>query len=171
MKEYLIVDGYNVIFAWPHFEALRKSSLEHARQKLIDDLINYAALTGRQLILVFDAYRVKEPAARTEEMPGLRVIYTAFGETADSLIEKLVGELSGEGAVYVVTSDWAEQRIVFGQGAYRLTPGELLAGLRQEAEAGKRFGRPAERPADAYLENRLKEKIRVFFENWRRKKT
>ncbi|MCL6447188.1 MAG: NYN domain-containing protein [Armatimonadetes bacterium] len=170
MKEYLIVDGYNIIFAWPHFEELRKSGLEHARLKLIDILVNYAALTGRQVILVFDAYRVRESAARTEEMPGLQVIYTAFGETADSLIEKLVGELSREGAVYVATSDWAEQRMVLGQGACRLTPQELLDSIRQEAKAGKRFCSP-ERPADAYLENRLKGKIRVFLENWRRKKT
>lgn len=170
MKEYLIVDGYNIIFAWPHFEELRKSGLEHARLKLIDILVNYAALTGRQVILVFDAYRVKEFPARTEEMPGLQVIYTASGETADSLIEKLVGELSRENTVYVATSDWAEQRMILGQGAYRLTPKELLASVRQETKAGERFYNP-ELPADAYLENRLKGKIRVFLENWRRKKT
>ncbi len=170
MKEYLIVDGYNIIFAWPHFEELRKSGLEHARLKLIDTLVNYAALTGRQVILVFDAYRVRESAARMEEMPGLQVIYTAFGETADSLIEKLVGELSSKGAVYVATSDCTEQRMVLGQGACRLTPQELLASIRQEAKAGECFCRP-ERPADAYLENRLKGKMRVFLENWRRKKT
>ncbi|MEW6423929.1 MAG: NYN domain-containing protein [Bacillota bacterium] len=170
MKEYLIVDGYNVIYAWPQFAEIGKTDLELARSRLVNLLLNHAALTGRQIILVFDAHRVKEPLVRAEEMGNLRVIFTNSGETADSLIEKLAGELSRQNIVYVVTSDWAEQRMVLGQGAYRLTPGELLGSIIQAAREGEHHY-TTERPAEAYLENRLKEKIRAVFEGWRRKKT
>ncbi len=170
MREYLIVDGYNIIFAWPQFHELRKLGLEVARSRLVDLLVNHAAFTGMQIILVFDAHRVKDSFARTVETQGLQIIYTTFGETADSLIEKLAGELSKENTVYVVTSDWAEQRIILGEGAYRVTPKELLESIIQKTKEGERHY-TTELPAQAYLENRLKEKIRAVLENWRRKKT
>lgn len=169
MGEYLIVDGYNVIFAWPELEELKKTSLEHARLRLIDILINHAALTGLRIIVVFDAHRVKDVPQRVENEYGLRVIYTAEGETADTLIERLAGELSGRDTVYVATSDWAEQRMILGQGAYRITPKELSQWVkRMEGEEKNHYAGPT--PADDYLENRLKENIRAILEKWRRKK-
>jgi hypothetical protein len=170
MKECLIVDGYNIIFARPQFEELRTEDLELARHRLIDLLVNYAALTGIQIIIVFDAYKAKDFSTRREEIQSLQVIYTSSGETADSLIEKLVGELSRQSNVYVVTSDWAEQRMILGQGAYRLTPKELLGNIRRAAKEAERHY-TTELPADTYLENRLKEEIRNPLEKWRRKKT
>jgi len=170
MKEYLVIDGYNVIFSRPEFDGLKKSGLELARLKLIDLLINHAALAGQQIILVFDAHKAKELYERSEEIQGLQVIYTAAGETADALIEKLTGELLKQGEVYVVTSDWAEQRIVLGLGAYRLTPKELMEGIVKIKKEGEGYY-VKELPVQAYLENRLKEKTRVIFEKWRRKKS
>jgi len=170
MGEYLIVDGYNVIFAWPELEELKKTSLENARLKLIDILINHAALTGLRIIVVFDAHRVKDVQQRVENEHGLRVIYTAEGETADTLIERLAGELSGRDTVYVATSDWAEQRMIFGQGAYRITPKELLQWV-ERVEMEEKYHYAGGTAADDYLENRLKENIRAVLEKWRRKKS
>lgn len=170
MKEYLVIDGYNVIFNRPEFEGLKKSGLELARLRLIDLLINHSALTSQQTILVFDAHKAKELYEQTEEIQGLQVIYTAAGETADALIEKLTGELLKRGEVYVVTSDWAEQRIVLGLGAYRLTPKELMEGIAKVSKEAE-IHLIKERPAQAYLENRLKEKTRIILEKWRRKKS
>lgn len=168
MKEFLIVDGYNIIYAWPEFEEL-KSELDHARSKLISILVNYSPLSGRRVLVVFDAHQVKNFPERTEIVDGVEVIYTQQGETADALIERLVGKLMNEGAVFVATSDWAEQEIIFGKGAYRLTPGELrmeIERIRSEAES-MYMKNP---PVNGYLENRLVESDRSILEKWRRKK-
>ena len=169
MKEFLIVDGYNIIYAWPDFDKLKDSNLGHARSKLVSILANYAPLSGQNIVVVFDAHQVKNAVERTEVIDGVEVVYTRQGETADSFIERLAGVLSDEGRVHVATSDWDEQRIIFGRGAYRLTPGELRAQV-------KRAGREIEElytrdtPADSYLENRLLDRVRSELEKLRRKK-
>ncbi|HOV80258.1 MAG TPA: NYN domain-containing protein [Bacillota bacterium] len=168
MKEFLVVDGYNVIYAWPELEKL-KPDLEHARSRLVSILADYSPLSGQKVVVVFDAHQVKNQADRTETVDGVEVIYTQQGETADALIERLVGGLLSEGAVYVATSDWDEQRIVFGKGAYRLTPHELRALIdRVKREAGELYVRT--KPADSYLENRILDKVRSRLEKWRRGK-
>lgn len=169
MKEFLIVDGYNIIHAWPEFDRLRESGLEHARSKLVSILADYSPLSGQKILVVFDAHQVKNAVGRTEVVDGVEVIYTQQGETADAVIERLAGTLSTEGTVYVATSDWAEQGIVFGRGAYRLTPGELrmqVKTIKQESE--KHYTQST--PADGYLENRLLDRIRSKLEKWRREK-
>jgi len=169
MKEYLIVDGYNIIFAWPEFEELKDFSLEYARSKLVEIMANYSPLSGQKIVVVFDAYQQKNAACRSEVIDGIEVIYTQRGETADALIERLAGELSKEGTVYVATSDWEEQRIIFGRGAYRLTPGELRAQVYRVKQESERHW-VENNPADSYLENRLLGKIRSRLEKWRREK-
>lgn len=169
MTETLIVDGYNIIFAWPEFEKIKESGMDHARAKLVSVLADYAALVGQKIILVFDAHQVKNAVERTETVDGIEVIYTRLGETADSLIERLVGGLLDRGKVYVATYDQAEQVIVFGRGAYRLTPGELRAEVRQAKKDSQRFFRQS-KPADGYLENRLVPMVRSRLEKWRREK-
>ena len=169
MKEYLIVDGYNIIHAWPELEKLKDAGLEHARLKLVSILANYAPLSGQKVVVVFDAHQVKNASERSEIIDGVEVIYTQQGETADALIERLVGSLLNEGKVYVATSDWAEQSIIFGRGAYRLTPGELRVQVRRAREESEaHYSRST--PADGYLENRLLEKVRSRLEKWRREK-
>ncbi len=169
-KDFLIVDGYNIIYAWPEFNNIRESGLEHARSKLIAVLADYAPLAGQKVLVVFDAHQVKFGAERIEVVDGVEVIYTRQGETADALIERLAGSLSHEGTVYVATSDWAEQRIIFGRGAYRLTPLELKTQVeRIKRENEKHYSQVL--PADSYLENRLLEKIKYELEQWRRKKS
>ncbi|HHW43734.1 NYN domain-containing protein [Desulfofundulus thermobenzoicus] len=169
MSDHLVVDGYNIIHAWPELEKLAESSLEHARTRLVDILVNYAALSGERVVVVFDAHQVKNAVERAEMVQGVQVIFTAEGETADSVIERLVGELARQGTVHVVTYDWAEQQTILGRGAYRLTPRELWQRvIRFEQEGRKHYQNS--RPADSYLENRLVEEIRAIFERWRRKK-
>jgi len=169
MKEYLIVDGYNIIFAWPEFEKFRESSLDYARSKLVAILANYSPLSGQKVVVVFDAYQQKNITDKAEVVDGVEVIYTQRGETADALIERLAGDLSKEGLVYVATSDWAEQGIIFGRGAYRITPGELRMQVNHvKKESEERWS--GVKPADSYLENRLLEKVRLKLEKWRREK-
>jgi len=169
MKEFLIVDGYNIIHAWPEFEKLKDSNLEHARVKLVSILANYAPLSGQNVVVVFDAHQVKNADERTEVIDGVEVVYTRQGETADSLIERLAGTLSEKGRVHVATSDWDEQRIIFGRGAYRLTPGELRAQIKRAGRESKELY-TRDTPADSYLENRLRDRVRSELEKLRRKK-
>lgn len=169
MDEYLVVDGYNIIFAWPDLDRLKNDSLEHARDKLVDILANYAALSGSKVCVVFDAHQVKNGIQRVEEKNGVQIIYTAESETADALIEKMVGELAKKGPVYVVTSDYDEQRLVFGRGAYRLTPGDLRERVRQLRSREEKWAKKI-RPTDSYLEHRLGDATRRKLEEWRRRK-
>lgn len=169
MKEYLIVDGYNIIYAWPELNEAKEDSLEYARAKLVEILANYASLSGQEVVLVFDAYRQKKRIDRAEKIDGIEVIYTRYGETADTLIERLAGELVRKGAVYVATSDWAEQGVVFGRGAYRITPEELRIQVDQVKKESEALWSQT-KPMDNYLESHLKGKTRLQLERWRRKK-
>ncbi|MHB8157482.1 MAG: NYN domain-containing protein [Desulfocucumaceae bacterium] len=170
MKEYLVVDGYNIIFSWPNFESLRKKNLDHVRARLLDMLVNYAALSGEMVLVVFDAHLVKNNPGHSEIAgKNVEVIFTREGETADSVIERLVGDLSTKGRVYVATADWAEQSMIFGLGAYRLTPGELMDRIkRQQKESERHY--TSSFPSESYLENRLVDEVRKTLEDWRRKK-
>lgn len=93
MKEYLIVDGYNIIGAWPELQELKESNLEHARMRLIEVLSVYAALSKRKVILVFDAYQVKKNSGSQEMVQGIEVIYTKENVTADMAIERLAAQI------------------------------------------------------------------------------
>ncbi len=169
MKEFLVIDGYNIIFAWPDFENFRDSGLEHARFKLVSRLVNYSHLSGKKVYVVFDAHQVKNSLERIETIDSVEVIYTQQDETADAYIESLVGRLLKEGNVFVATSDRAEQGIVFGRGAYRLTPGELLQEMNRTWQEGVRHYAKSV-PADSYLENFLLDQIRCKLEKLRRQK-
>ena len=169
MKEYLVVDGYNVIHAWPELTKLSDTSLEHARVKLINILASHAAFSGQKIKIVFDAHQVKNLAERQEQVNGIEVLYTQQGETADALIERITGELIKLGSVHVVTFDWDEQRIIFGRGAYRMTPKELRDQVKKIRQ--KNMSAYAESlPTEGYLENRLSVSVRSVLEQLRRKK-
>lgn len=169
MEEYLVVDGYNIIYAWPCLDKMKNENLEHARDKLVDILANFSAHSGTNVYVVFDAHQVKSGTEHSEERNGVRIIYTREGETADALIEKMVGELTGLGRVYVVTSDYDEQRVIFGRGAYRLTPRDLYQQVEQYREKEKKWFKPAT-PGDNYLEDRLAGPMREILEEWRKRK-
>lgn len=126
LEEYLLVDGYNVIFAWDSLKELAKVSLDGARQRLMDILCNYQGFKKCHVILVFDAYRVAGHACEVREYLNIHVVYTKEAETADRYIEKTVHELAKKYRVTVATSDGLEQIIIMGQGALRMSAAELL---------------------------------------------
>ena len=124
--EYLLVDGYNIIFAWDELKALAKDNLNMARDRLIDILCNYQGFKQCNLILVFDAYKVKGNVGSAEKIHNINVVYTKEAETADMYIEKITHEIGKKHRVRVATSDNLEQIIILGNGATRLSANELL---------------------------------------------
>ena len=130
-KEYLLVDGYNIIFAWEELRELAAANIDSARDKLMDILSNYQGYCRNTLILVFDAYKVKGGQGSVQKYHNIYVVYTKEAETADQYIEKAVHEISRDYPVTVATSDALEQVIILGAGAARLS----AAGLKEEIEA------------------------------------
>ncbi len=123
--EYLLVDGYNIIFAWEELKAVSRASLEHARQCLTDILANYHGFHPCELILVFDAYKVAGNTGTTEMYHGIHIVYTREAETADNYIEKTIYKIAKDHRVYVATSDALEQMIILGSGALRISASEF----------------------------------------------
>ena len=119
--EHLLVDGYNVIFAWDELKALAADNLDAARQRLMDILCNYAGYRQCVPILVFDAYKVKGGEREVEQYHNLYVVYTKEAETADMYIEKATHEIARRYHTRVVTSDTTEQLIILGNGALRIS--------------------------------------------------
>ena len=119
--EYLLVDGYNIIFAWDELNALSKESLDAARHKLMDILCNYQGFQKCVLILVFDAYRVPGSPGSIEQYHNIHVVYTKEAEMADMFIERVTHEIGRNRRVRVATSDGMEQIIILGHGALRVS--------------------------------------------------
>ena len=130
-EEYLLVDGYNIIFAWEELSGLASVSIEAARNKLMDILSNYQGYKKNTLILVYDAYKVEGNTGEVMKYHNIYVVYTKEAETADQYIEKTVHQIGRKHRVTVATSDALEQIIILGQGASRLS----AAGLKEEIQA------------------------------------
>jgi len=129
-EEYLLVDGYNIIFAWEELRELAKVTVDGARQKLMDILCNYQGYKKCTLILVFDAYKVEGNLGQALKYHNIHVVYTKEAETADQYIEKLAHQMGREHLVTVATSDGLEQLIIRGQGCRLLSARDL----REEIE-------------------------------------
>ena len=127
MQTYLLIDGYNIIFANDELKAIAEDSFDAAREILIRKVCNYKAVRPYNIILVFDAYKVKGARREIEEISGITVVYTKEAETADAYIEKTSKELAKNYRVRVATSDGLEQIIIFSQGAMRIPASEFLA--------------------------------------------
>ncbi|MBQ5648891.1 MAG: NYN domain-containing protein, partial [Clostridia bacterium] len=121
----VIVDGYNVIFAWESLKSLAEKNLDDARESLMNLLANYVGFTKTELILVFDAYLVKEGQGSDFERDGYRVVYTKHEQTADAFIEKLMHELGPDYSARVVTADRLVQCSAVNSGILRMTPKEF----------------------------------------------
>lgn len=124
--EYLLVDGYNIIFAWEELKKLAAESLDLARNRLVNILCNYQGFSQCEVILVFDAYKVKGNVGEVERVHNISVVYTKEAETADMFIEKVSRKLSKHHKVRVATSDSVEQIIILAGGAYRLSADAFL---------------------------------------------
>ncbi|NBI62736.1 GTP-binding protein [Clostridiales bacterium] len=127
LPEYLLVDGYNIIFAWDELKALAKVSLDAAREALIEILSNYQGYRKCRIIAVFDAYKVKGGERRFETHDNIDVVYTKEAETADTYIEKATYEMAKKYYVRVATSDNLEQMIILGNGAFKVSAQEFQA--------------------------------------------
>ena len=146
--EYLLVDGYNIIFAWDELKAVAQTNLDAARQMLMDLLSNYQGFKKNIVILVFDAYKVPRNLGEVTKYHNIYVVYTKEAETADTYIERTTYEISKHHRVRVATSDGAEQLIILGHGALRLSAstfkaevehvsGQIAAILRANNAPGK----------------------------------
>ncbi len=134
-EEILIVDGYNIIFAWDELKEMSKLNLESARDMLVDILRNYQGYTGKRILVIFDAYKQPGNIGHREKWDDLEVVFTKENETADQYIEKFVLEHVKKLRITVATSDGLEQMLIFGQGALRMPARELrqqVIGANQE---------------------------------------
>ena len=134
--ECLLVDGYNVIHSWPELKELAKTHLAVARERLIDILANYQGYKQCVLIIVFDAYQVKQNLGHQEKRHNVHVVYTKEAQTADMYIERVTHQLASEYRVVVATSDALEQSIVIGRGARRMSSRELALEVEAMAQHG-----------------------------------
>lgn len=130
VEQYLLVDGYNIIFSWEELKELSQVSLDAARMRLMEILCNYQGFTSEKLILVFDAYKVKGNPGSVENYHNISVVYTKEAETADMYIEKVTKKIAKRHRVRVATSDGMEQMIILGHGANRLS----ARAFREEVE-------------------------------------
>lgn len=166
-QEYLLVDGYNIIFAWEELTELAKVNLDSARGKLMDILSNYQGYRQMTLILVFDAYKVKGNPGSTFPYHNIHVVYTKEAETADQYIEKVTHEMGRKYRVTVATSDGLEQLIIMGQGARRMSARELKDDIMStNEELREEF---LEKPVNGkqYLFDKLPEELAEHMEDVR----
>ena len=163
-KEYLLVDGYNIIFSWEELKELAKVNLDAARGKLMDILSNFQGFKKCILILVFDAYKVKGGAGEVMDYHNIHVVYTKEAETADQYIEKVTHEIARENRVTVATSDALEQLIILGRGAIRLSANELKEEILRTREQIRRDYLERMPTGRAYLSDVFKDNILDFFE-------
>ncbi|MPM54529.1 hypothetical protein SDC9_101307 [bioreactor metagenome] len=169
IKSYLIVDGYNIINAWDDLKDIAKNDLEGAREKLIDIIIEYAEFTGRKSIIVFDAYNIKNSKETIENRKHIEVVYTKEHQTADSYIEKFITSLSKYDDVKVATNDYAEQQIVLGKGAARISSRELKLDLEHAKKSMKEKNSSNQKKIQRnWLEDRLDKETLSKLENIRR---
>ncbi len=171
MKEYLIVDGYNVINGWDELKAESVHSLEASRQKLLDIMSDYQGYRDIIVIVVFDAHYVKNSMEKHEMYNSIEVVYTKEFESADNYIERFIAGLDREDYIKVATSDWVEQMMVLGLGAVRLPVRELILEVAAMKKViREKYINKLESNRNL-LENSINPKIRSTLEKWRRENT
>ena len=155
MAEYLLVDGYNIIFSWPELnEFAENGNLDAARMKLMEMLSNYQGYYKNTVILVFDGYKVKNNPGTVEKYHNIYVVYTKEAETADQYIEKTNGSLARTHQVRVATSDRMEQVIILGQGATRVSARELQKEMEEmKVEIRKDYLHPNRLKTNRLIDN------------------
>lgn len=166
-EEYLLVDGYNIVFAWEELRELARVNIHAACDKLMDILSNYQGCTGGTLILVFDAYKVEGHQEEVISYHNIYVVYTREAETADQYIEKTVHRIGRQYDVAVATSDGLEQMIILGQGARRIS----AMGLKQEIEEAQKTSmqgwKERRQSSKTYLFDNVSEELSEHLENIR----
>lgn len=168
-EEYLLVDGYNIIFAWNDLNELAEINVEAARGKLLDVMCNYQGIRKCNVIVVFDAYRVKGHPTEVSDYRNIHVVYTQEAETADNYIEKFVQKHSSNYNVTVATSDGVEQVIIRGAGCALLSARELEEEVKRvNKEAWDFFEAKKEKQKNVILDSlsdEMKEHMKSFFQS------
>jgi uncharacterized protein len=163
----LLVDGYNIIGAWPELRDLKNKDLSAARDRLIEKMAEYQGYTGYRVIVVFDAYFVKRVEQKYRNYK-VEILYTRENETADERIEKLAIELNNiKTQIYVATSDYTEQWAIFGQGALRISARELFNEMNIiEKKIEKKVQLTTDKRPSSKIS--LSSEVAEIFEKWRR---
>lgn len=163
----LLVDGYNIIGDWPELKLLKQQDLSAARDRLIEKMAEYQGFTGIKVIIVFDAQFVKGIGRKYRNYK-VEVVYTRQDETADERIEKLAIELNNiKTQIYVATSDYTEQWVIFGQGALRKSARELLNEMNEiERKIDIKVEKAREKKPQSKIP--LSDEVAEIFEKWRR---
>ena len=169
LQDVLLVDAYNMIGGWPELAQLATQNMQEARDRLLERLANYQAFSGKQVIAVFDAYRVPG-LGKSFSQSKIQVFFTKEKETADETIERLVGEMTRRRRqIYVATSDLIEQHVIFAKGALRLSGRELLIEVENcEREIQKQIELDKHVSKGNTLDAKLSKEQRILFERWRR---
>ncbi|MDQ0186428.1 putative RNA-binding protein with PIN domain [Cytobacillus kochii] len=169
MMNILLVDGYNIIGAWPELQLLKNKDLEAARDLLVEKMAEYQGYSGYRVIVVFDAHYVKGTERKFKNY-NVEVIFTRTNETADERIEKLAIALNNiKTQIYVATSDFTEQRVIFAQGALRKSARELHNEMNHiEKQINKKVKKSQENKPVSKIP--LSDEIVEIFEKWRRER-
>ena len=166
-EEYLLVDGYNIIFAWEELRELSKVTIDGARQKLMDILCNYQGYKKCTLILVFDAYKVTGNTGEAIDYHNIHVVYTKEAETADQYIEKLAHKIGRQYHVTVATSDGLEQLIIYGQGCHLMSARDLKEEVAWANEQIREEKTKLEKNRKNYLFHGADEELAAYLEDIR----
>ncbi|KMY48200.1 NYN domain-containing protein [Peribacillus loiseleuriae] len=163
----LLVDGYNIIGAWPELRELKERNLSEARDRLIEKMAEYQAFSGYRVIVVFDAHFVQGIERKYKNFK-VEIIFTRENESADERIEKMAINLNNiKTQIYVATSDFTEQWVVFGQGALRKSARELLNEMNHiEIEIDKKLNNTTKFKQNSKID--LTDEVAEIFEKWRR---
>ena len=159
LREYLLVDGYNIIHAWEDLKELAKVNIEAARGRLMDILCNYQGFKRCTVILVFDAYNVEGDILEIQKYHNIHVVYTKEAETADQYIEKVVHEIGRKYHVTVATSDGVEQVVTLGQGGTLISAREFLEEVRYVEAAIREEARARRESVKTYLFDQVDEEL------------
>lgn len=166
-EEYLLVDGYNIIFAWEELRELSKVTIDGARQKLMDILCNYQGYKKCTLILVFDAYKVTGNTGEAIDYHNIHLVYTKEAETADQYIEKLAHKIGRQYHVTVATSDGLEQLIIYGQGCHLMSARDLKEEVAWANEQIREEKGKLEKSGKNYLFHGADEELAAYLEDIR----
>jgi predicted RNA-binding protein with PIN domain len=153
----LIVDGYNVVFAWPELAALKDVNLDDARQALIAIMADYAALTRQQVTIVFDSHRRPDSEGSTQRVSGVQVVFSGRKSSADHVIERLIFEAKASDQVTVATSDSMQRDLALGKEVKTISA--LLLKAEVETALARRDAEMGDRKARSELSRRLEDRL------------
>lgn len=168
-KEYLFVDGYNIINSWESLKLKKDINLEEARDELMDILAEYHHYSGIKIILVFDAHFVKDNLGEKINYKGIQVVFTKERESADHYIEKKLNKVGRIKRIRVATSDWLEQQIILSRGGTRISARELEIEVKNKMRRIKKTTEYKNKENNSSL-GRLDDELLDKLENWKNTK-